>query len=60
MGLMKKYEVLVSCRRVSTKKSYKPGDIITGKDFPAAIIKEWLEQDQPVLKEVADGGNDKR
>jgi len=57
---MKKYEVLVSCRRVSTKKSYKPGDIITGKDFPAAIIKEWLEQAQPVLKEVADGGNDKR
>lgn len=48
------YKVLIAVSSDKTGKSYKPGATITGADFPAAVIKNWLNSDPPVLA-VKDG-----
>lgn len=45
---VKEYTVLISCG--DGKKEYGPGDTVTDKDFKAAVIKNWLEIEPPVLK----------
>lgn len=48
------YKVLIAVSSDKTGKSYKPGATITGADFPAAVIKNWLNSDPPVLA-IKDG-----
>lgn len=40
---MTKYKVLIPCRSDKSGKEYKPGDTLTGKEFPKAVIENWLE-----------------
>lgn len=47
-----RYRVLVACGDDKTGQTYKPGDIVTEKDFSNAVIANWLTIDPPVLEEV--------
>lgn len=49
---IEQYEVLIDCHNNKTGKDYKAGDIVTGADFPKAVIDNWLALDPPVLKVV--------
>lgn len=45
---MSRYLALVGCE--NDKKRFEPGDSVSSKDFPAAVIKHWLTKG--VLAEV--------
>jgi hypothetical protein len=53
------YTVLIACQNDKTGKSYKPGDVVTSKDFPAAVLTAWTAQTPPVV-EVTHGSDAKR
>lgn len=50
----KTYRVLIACG--NGKKEFEPGDVVTADDFPAAVIRNWLEITPPVLE--AENGSD--
>jgi len=45
------FGVLVPCR--NKKKRFIFGDTVTSKDFPEAVIKNWLTLDPPVLEIIS-------
>ena len=47
--------MLVACGDDKTGQTYKPGDIVTEKDFSNAVIANWLRLEPPVLEEIDDG-----
>jgi hypothetical protein len=52
---VKVYRVLIPCANDATGKRYDFGARVTDDDFPAAVIKDWLTADNPVLEEIKEG-----
>ena len=48
MAKAKKYNVLIGCERDPKGKDpgarFEPGDTVTEADFPAKVIKGWVEK----------------
>ena len=42
------YKVLIECH--NQKQSFEIGDVVTKKDFPQAVIDNWLALEPPVLE----------
>ena len=53
---MTKYKVLIECRSDKSGKTYQPGEVITGREFPKDVVANWLEIG--VLKAVEDGSRE--
>jgi hypothetical protein len=47
----KEYTATVNLSNGATGKDYEPGDTVKAGDFPAAIIKGWLERGHLEVKE---------
>lgn len=41
---MSKYKVLRDIENDKTEKQYKPGDIISSRDFTKDVIAHWLDK----------------
>ena len=41
------YKFLIDCH--NQKKTFEVGDVVTKKDFPQAVIDNWLALEPPVL-----------
>lgn len=55
---MMTYKVLIPIQSDRNGKSYAVGDIVTEKDFPKAVIANWLKLDPPVLEEAKPKGKE--
>jgi hypothetical protein len=47
----KEYTATVNLSNGATGKDYEPGDTVKAGDFPAAIIKGWLERGHLEVKD---------
>lgn len=54
---MKQYKVLIECYSAKHDTMYSPGEVVTGDDFPASVIANWLKIE--VLAEVKHGNGKK-